>query len=494
MSKRIILILWIIAATSDFSLGTAISPTLSRQRIELGAQGNTKGNYLDIVSSQKYTSRETADYSDRIHLMYVFGKNSGANLFIPGSRGIRRYSNAVFEQISEWPHRHEGQMINLGNTQQMFDDLSSAQDIKRNYVKHRSTIYHESGYKMSTSGPEDALNALKVGDVIIMHIYEKNLYVALSIQHIVPGAKGSITFDIKWGTVDTGEGSENLKAEPDLGEKWEIGTVYADEKYWNEYLVGDMPLILSVPHGGAMNPLDLPDRDCPNAVLGTDMLTIELARELQNVFLKEYGMRPHVVVCNLSRRKVDQNRGLETGTCGNEPTKIAWQKYHDYIDTAIVLAGKNHERIFFLDIHAHAHTIQRLELGYLINGQELAEVYREYRLAEMARRSSVSNIIPQDSTHLLSEHLFGKNALGTMAENRGIKAIPSQQDPYPGEGERYLSRGYNTERYTSAAYPNVYGVQLECNRIGVRDDEGRPKFAKEFVDIIIAYMKVNRTL
>ena len=244
-----------------------------------------------------------------------------------------------------------------------------------------------------------------------------------------------------------------------------------------------------------MNPIAIPDRDCPNAVKGTDRYTVELAREIQRVFYEKYNMRPHVIVSNLSRRKVDHNRSIRSGACGNETAEAAWRQYHQYIDTALALAGKEGKRVFFVDIHAHGHKNQRLEVGYLINSAGLKEVYQEKNLDAHAEKSSVVNLLPLDKNTrglALKELLMGERAFGTKMENEGIRAIPSRQDPYPKNDEVYLSRGYNTQHFTSTAYPNVYGLQLECNLTGVRDKANRPVFAEKFAKITLQYMELYK--
>ena len=48
---------------------------------------------------------------------------------------------------------------------------------------------------------------------------------------------------------------------------------------------------------------------------------------------------------------------------------------------------------------------------------------------------------------------------------------------------------YNTRRYTSADYPNVFGLQIEANFDGVRDSaENREKFSKAFAQSINEYL------
>ncbi|RZK69418.1 MAG: hypothetical protein EOO85_22515, partial [Pedobacter sp.] len=50
-----------------------------------------------------------------------------------------------------------------------------------------------------------------------------------------------------------------------------------DSERWTEYIEGNMPLVISVPHGGTTLLDSIPLRDCKDAVTVTDSKTIELA-------------------------------------------------------------------------------------------------------------------------------------------------------------------------------------------------------------------------
>ncbi|WP_461534025.1 N-formylglutamate amidohydrolase [Sinomicrobium sp.] len=464
--------------------------TLSSASIWLGGQSSDRGNYLDIFSSEIYQNAQAARNAEDVQLMYVYGKNSKANFFLPGSSAIRRYAKSAQERINAWSHRQEGQMINIGDAHELFLGFNSLSDISKAYGQYRNKVYEKVGYEVSEQGPADALQKISEGDVILLHLFGQETFVAIRVRNLTPGADGSITFDIKYDKNATAASDGFVEKSPNAQQDWQVDVTYADKHYQSEYLVGDAPLVLSVPHGGTMNPLDIPDRSCKGAVLGRDTHTIELTREIQKILVEEYGVKPHVVVSNLSRRKVDLNRAIERGTCGNEEAKPAWQQYHNYVDTALKEVLKKHKNALLLDMHGHAIRIERLQLGYLIGGEKIAEAYKGNELQELARKSSVQNLIPIGEEQKLQELLFGENAFGTLAENNGVRSVPSKQDPHPKEGERYLSRGYITQHYTTPDYPKVHGIQVEINR-EVRSDEGRKKYAGKMAKTIVEYMRLK---
>ena len=155
-----------------------------------------------------------------------------------------------------------------------------------------------------------------------------------------------------------------------------------DANGWTSYFQGSMPLVISVPHGGGINLPDVKDRSCEGAVIVTDNNTKELSYEISEAFYKFYGLRPYLVVCNLVRKDVDQNREINEGTCGNALMEIPWNNFHNYIDTALAEAVRKYGACLYIDLHGHGHPDQRLELGYLINDKKLASFYNQEEILD----------------------------------------------------------------------------------------------------------------
>lgn len=270
---------------------------------------------------------------------------------------------------------------------------------------------------------------------------------------------------------------------------WEVGRTYRDEQNRTEFTVGNIPLVISVPHGGSHMPNDIPDRDCPDVVKAFDIKTIELAREIEVAFLKKYGVRPFIVICNISRKKIDQNREIEVATCGNEEMKKVWHNYHNYLDTALSIATKQFGSCTFIDLHGHGHAKQRLEIGYLIKAEDLVALGTKKEKPDLRSVSSVNNLPLSDKKDIsFKDLMIGEKSFGTLMANQGIAAIPSKQDPFPVGDDKYFNGGYNTKRYTSANYPKISGWQIESNYKGVRDEAGRPAFAKAFVNTMSEWL------
>jgi len=132
---------------------------------------------------------------------------------------------------------------------------------------------------------------------------------------------------------------------------------------------GELPIVLSVPHDGAAKPADIPDRT--SGVTVRDSYATALGHALRDALRTRFGQAPQLVVCELSRKKVDCNREIAEGAAGQPKAEQVWREYHAFIDEAesAVLARSKHG--LYLDLHSHGHPKPRIEIGYLLKGSEL---------------------------------------------------------------------------------------------------------------------------
>ena len=260
------------------------------------------------------------------------------------------------------------------------------------------------------------------------------------------------------------------------------GRSYFGTSSYIEYIAGDAPVILTAPHGGALNPTSIPDRTdarCGgSATTTTDLNTIELVRAMQAAYHARFGHYPHVVIANLSRRKLDANRTPPEATCGSAEADAAYREWHAFIDIAkravLAATGKG----WYMDMHGHGHTIQRLELGYLLDGSQLDATDAVLNATRAFSDTSSVRTIARASAAPLSTLLRGPDAIGTLFAGNGFPAVPSASDPGP-HGAAYFSGGDNTRRHACGAEAtafggatdgNICGVQIETNFTGVRDN------------------------
>jgi len=262
--------------------------------------------------------------------------------------------------------------------------------------------------------------------------------------------------------------------------KFEVGKSYFGENQYIEYLPGNAPVILTAPHGGSLRPDNIPDRTrdacAARTVVVNDRNTAALVLAMREAFHERFGTYPHVVINHLARRKLDANRGLKDGACGNPDAERALTEWHSFIDAAKAQVLETSGRGWYMDIHGHAHAIPRLELGYLLNGDQIDHSDEELDSSDSLKSKSSIRTLLKGSTPF-SALLRGPTSLGTLFVENGFPAVPSASDPGP-DGERYFGGGDNTRRHTcgSEATPAggttdglICGVQIETNFKGVRD-------------------------
>lgn len=271
------------------------------------------------------------------------------------------------------------------------------------------------------------------------------------------------------------------------------GNSYFGTNLYIEYLAGNMPLLITAPHGGLLAPASIPDRSCSGCSTVNDFNTQELARALAMSIHARTGCWPHVVFNKLHRRKLDANRDLTDAADGNPDAEKAWEEFHQFAETAREEVLGTFGKGIYIDLHGHAHDIQRLELGYLLTSSELALPEDGLNAPDLVLGSSIRHLSSADLPGLNhAELLHGTQSLGAMLEMRGYPATPSFDDPYPLAGEDYFNGGYNTARYGSADGKGMDGIQIECNRHGVRDSLTQvQRFADTLAVVLLDYLKMH---
>lgn len=251
-----------------------------------------------------------------------------------------------------------------------------------------------------------------------------------------------------------------------------------------EYRPGTLPVVLTAPHGGSMEPAEIPDRTVGTFV--QDRRTIELSEAIADSLEARTGGRPHLVILHLHRRKLDANRDLDEAAQGNRHADRAWHEFHLFTEAALIQVEEQGRDGFYIDVHGHGHPIQRLELGYLLTGADLALTNPELDLIGARTKSSVGALADRrERSH--ASLIRGNVSLGALWEARGFPTVPSPMQPSPA-GEPYFTGGYNTRRHTCASGTFICGVQLEANWDGVRSTAAhRAAFAGATAAILSEY-------
>jgi len=82
------------------------------------------------------------------------------------------------------------------------------------------------------------------------------------------------------------------------------GNIYLDSTGYVAYRAGNLPLIISSPHGGSLQPDSIPDRTCSGCVTVGDAYTKTIAEGMYDEIFKKTGCYPHVIINLLHRKKI----------------------------------------------------------------------------------------------------------------------------------------------------------------------------------------------
>lgn len=255
-----------------------------------------------------------------------------------------------------------------------------------------------------------------------------------------------------------------------------LGQVYVPgQTYWSadgyiEYRCGSLPLIITAPHGGYLSPDSLPTRACQGASTVQDGFTLELAQAIDSMYALNHACRPHIIISHLHRRKLDPNRDSSEASCDDARSMAVWRAFHGFVQAARDTVQQKYGKGLLLDLHGHAHTLERIELGYQLTGDHLRSGDSAINSTFRVQRSGIRSLVALNlgaQTH--SQLLRGPQALGSWLHASGYPSVPSQQDTAPQVGEPFFSGGYITERHSSMFGGNVDAVQLEHFMTGIRN-------------------------
>ena len=287
---------------------------------------------------------------------------------------------------------------------------------------------------------------------------------------------------------------------PELGHDgpYQSGKVYFGRENYIEYHAGNLPIILSAPHGGQLTPDEISDRTYGTFV--TDLNTYELTKTIMDSMIVRFGGYPHVILCKLKRTKLDANRDSIEAAQENKYALRAWQEYHHYIEVAKNKITNDQGSGLFLDIHGHGKNPDgfydlRSWLGYLISSEELDQSDGVLNTNSYQSKSSISAWV-DSSSYSFIEVLRGKVSFGSILDSLGYKSLPSINDLSP-DGMRYFSGGYNTARHGSRSGGVISSIQIELPKPGIRDNQSTwSSYSKSLNSTISEYYKVhlNRTI
>lgn len=226
--------------------------------------------------------------------------------------------------------------------------------------------------------------------------------------------------------------------------------------------VGDLPIILSAPHGGRIRIAGCPDRKGDGAaqfVAVNDTNTDILAGKVAKAVAKAMGAKPHLIIAYFERKQCDANRPA-ADAYEHPKAKPAYDAYHAALAAVKKQVERDYGRGLFIDLHGQA--------------ADASTVFRGTNDGK-----TVSHLVDRFGRDAV---VGPKSVLGVL-NSRGHKTFP----PLTGDEKENpkFGGGYIVQTYGSRYGGAVDAIQLELGF----DQRSIPKTQK-FADDLAAAVKV----
>lgn len=228
---------------------------------------------------------------------------------------------------------------------------------------------------------------------------------------------------------------------------------------------GELPIILSAPHGG--------NAAIPGAIVRQgdgggsfsrkrDLGTAELTKQLADAIEQELGKRPYTVIAKFHRKYVDANRP-EKRAYESKNAELAYDAYHRAIAQAHAEVAERWGRGVLFDIHGQAREPMGIFRGTQ-NGKTATYLVRRFGRDAIVGANSVFGQLAADGVKVLP-------------------AIDSKELEHPS-----YDGGYIVMKYGSAVSGTIDGIQLELGR-ELRGASAREVTAEKLASAIAAFAR-----
>lgn len=208
-----------------------------------------------------------------------------------------------------------------------------------------------------------------------------------------------------------------------------VGPVRADPQELIAIRTGDIPIILSAPHGGLALIPDVPPRKGKGVAQfevvrddNTSELTELIDKELQN----RLRAKPYVVMARFDRKYLDVNRPEESAL-ESDKAKPYYRAYHQALADFTSETQKKWKRGLLLDIHGQKEFPSALVRG-TNNGQTTQLLVQRYGPTALAGPKSIFGVFAGDGFNVLpagdskekeNEKFVGGHIVRTYGSHQG---------------------------------------------------------------------------
>jgi len=294
---------------------------------------------------------------------------------------------------------------------------------------------------------------------------------------------------------------KNVSASINFSDCPSPGTICFGNNRNIEYIRGNLPIIISAPHGGYLTPAQIPSRTSGSCgggsiITARDIGSQEYTREVADLIHQSTGRWPHIIINHLHRSRLDANRPISSAACGSSLAEEAWREFHSAIDFAKGLSTNQCGRGHYFDFHTNWHNNaneQYVEMGNLLVASQLrfSDLHLDTGLcggASCVNESSLRSLVRNEGV-TLSQALRGVNSLGTILQRRGFRSTPSQQIPSP--TGRFFNGGYNTGHHGSKYGGVIDGTQVETNLYMINSASGVTSYSRSLAPSILDFLNAN---
>lgn len=237
------------------------------------------------------------------------------------------------------------------------------------------------------------------------------------------------------------------------------------------YQRGNLPILLTAPHGGSAHPEGVSTRTGRNFATGrplrnqfnkvSDDGTLEITQQVSDNIYRLTGLRPYVVAADFHRMYIDANRaGNEAYE--NEHAKSIYNFYHNKIREYITdLKQRFGDKILLLDIHGQ--------------GTDARTVFRG-----TCDRQTVQRLLQREGQAAFT----GPHSVLGSLQRLGNTIYPRNNDSNTDEKGIY-SGGYTVGTYGSHNRDGIDAIQLE-NGWALRNSE-RAQFSENLARAIVDF-------
>jgi len=245
-----------------------------------------------------------------------------------------------------------------------------------------------------------------------------------------------------------------------------IAEAQPDVKEYVTVIPGDLPIILSAPHGGRTEVPGVPPRrgdGVPDFVTERDTNTLEVTLALAAAIEAALGAKPHVVVARVERKYVDLNRPADAAYESKEVAPI-YDAYHAALDAAGKKVQADWGRGLLLDVHGQKDAVDTIYRG-TADGKTVTLLTKRFGRAA----------------------LVGEKSLLGVLEAKGYKILPGCKDDDQKETKKY-GGGHIVRTYGSHTAHGIDAIQLEIGK-DLREKANHEKLVADVTAAVKTFAK-----